>query len=149
MELGRAQHNPSFLTVAVGLTGLCPLSRHSVAIFCSCQKPSVRVWPVPAKWPVRCVDLGRPGSLSSNAIRWHLSELQSNYPAIRYQTAKAVDSALRWLTFSSMKQFPQARVSRTLTKITIHEALGLQLSIYMRKIFYHIYQRLAKYRVNG
>lgn len=130
MELGRAQQNPPLLTVAVGLPGLCPLSIHSVAIFCSCQKPSIRVWPVSANQPVSCLDLRRPGSISGNAIRWHLSELQSNNPVIKYQTAKTLDSALRWLTLSSMMQFPQARVSRTLTKTTIHEALALKFSIY-------------------
>lgn len=132
---GQSSAKPTSSNTAGGLTGLCPLSIHSVAIFCSCQKPSIRVWPASAKLPVSCMDSRRPGSIPSNAI-------QSNNPAIKYQTAKALDSALRW--HSSTMRFSQAWVSRTLTKVTIHEALALKLSTYM-KIFFYMYQRLAKY----
>lgn len=145
MELGRAQQNPPLLTVAVGLPGICPLSIYSVAIFSSCQKPRtptpIRVWPAPTKWPVSCMDLRRPGGISSNAIRCYLSRLQSNNPAIKYQTAKTLDSAFRWLTLFSMMQFPQARVSRTLTKITIHEALALKTQ--------HIYENFFSMFIKG
>lgn len=124
-ELGRAQRSLALLTVAAGIIGSCPPYTHSVAISCSFHKPFIRVQPVSAKRPARDYQEAHECPLfTSQDFKPITPEVKTN-------------SALWWLARPSRTQFPQVRVSRTLTrsfhKVT-DETLALELSTLYEKL---------------